>query len=542
MEQCNESPSRPNIVMIDDEAINLKILSTILNDLNYRIRVFRNPKSALSSIECDLPNIILLDIVMPEMDGFEVCHILKQNDKTKDIPVIFISALKQVSDIVNAFSVGGVDYISKPFQAEEIIARVKTHLTITLMREELKSHNQNLQHEIQQRKRVEQELKNYQNVLEDIVKLRTNDLEKSNQYLENIIKSTPNSLIVLDKNCNIFLCNQGTVTLTGYDESELVGKSYCMIVNKDNKNAPCPIIQKLMAEKFIQNHEMVYYSKDNQDIPIHFSGAVITDNNESIESIICIAQDIRELKETTAQLIQSAKLSGLGELAAGITHELKQPLFVMKIIAQSLLKDLSHNRLNECDLKTNFNDIVNQINKMSELIDHVRMFSRRSEGQHFEILSINDILNETLKFFRKQLSNQQIDIKKDFMDNISRIKGDAIRVEQVFINMLTNALGALENCQNNEKIIEIKTFAEDDYVVVEIHDNGSGIPDAMQEKIFHPFFTTKDREKGTGLGLSISKRIIEEHKGQIHLSSIVNQGTCFKIMWPAFNNDEETKA
>jgi len=542
MEQCNESPSRPNIVMIDDEAINLKILSTILNDLNYRIRVFRNPKSALSSIECDLPNIILLDIVMPEMDGFEVCHILKQNDKTKDIPVIFISALKQVSDIVNAFSVGGVDYISKPFQAEEIIARVKTHLTITLMREELKRHNQNLQHEIQQRKRVEQELKNYQNVLEDIVKLRTNDLEKSNQYLENIIKSTPNSLIVLDKNFNIFLCNQGTVTLTGYDESELVGKSYCMIVNKDNKNAPCPIIQKLMAEKFIQNHEMVYYSKDNQDIPIHFSGAVITDNNESIESIICIAQDIRELKETTAQLIQSAKLSGLGELAAGITHELKQPLFVMKIIAQSLLKDLSHNRLNECDLKTNFNDIVNQINKMSELIDHVRMFSRRSEGQHFEILSINDILNETLKFFRKQLSNQQIDIKKDFMDNISRIKGDAIRVEQVFINMLTNALGALENCQNNEKIIEIKTFAEDDYVVVEIHDNGSGIPDAMQEKIFHPFFTTKDREKGTGLGLSISKRIIEEHKGQIHLSSIVNQGTCFKIMWPAFNNDEEIKA
>ena len=134
-----------NVLVVDDTPDNLRLLASMLTERNYRVRLAPNGPRALATIEKELPDIILLDIMMPGMDGFEVCRQLKANDRTQHIPIIFISALDEILDKITAFSVGGIDYITKPFQTEEVLARVYTHLSLQGMRQQLQTQNQELQ-------------------------------------------------------------------------------------------------------------------------------------------------------------------------------------------------------------------------------------------------------------------------------------------------------------------------------------------------------------------------------------------------------------
>ncbi|WP_420266081.1 sensor histidine kinase [Candidatus Magnetominusculus dajiuhuensis] len=250
-----------------------------------------------------------------------------------------------------------------------------------------------------------------------------------------------------------------------------------------------------------------------------------------------------ELKEATAQLIQSAKLSALGELTAGIAHELNQPLNGIKIVCQSILKDIQKDRHDPQELVTDLSDIVKQVDKMAAIIDHMRVFTRRTEAMNTEILDINTVVEEPFKLLDQQLKNIGIIITKNLAQELPQVKGDVIRLEQVFINLITNARNAMRDDQKGEKHLTISTYPlPPDKVVIEIGDTGAGVPDAIKDKIFQPFFTTNAPGKGTGLGLSVSKKIIEEHGGIISVESTVGKGTIFRIMLPTMEGERYVTA
>lgn len=150
---------KPEILIVDDTPNNLRFLSTMLFEQGYEVRKAINGQMALKSVHTEPPDLILLDIRMPEMNGYEVCQKLKAEAQTKDIPVIFLSALDDPMDKVTAFDVGGVDYITKPFQFEEVLARVKTHLMMCQLQKQLQEKNERLQQEIRKREQVEVELR-----------------------------------------------------------------------------------------------------------------------------------------------------------------------------------------------------------------------------------------------------------------------------------------------------------------------------------------------------------------------------------------------
>ncbi|MEO5356589.1 MAG: ATP-binding protein [Nitrospirae bacterium YQR-1] len=248
-----------------------------------------------------------------------------------------------------------------------------------------------------------------------------------------------------------------------------------------------------------------------------------------------------ELKEATAQLVQTAKLSALGELTAGVAHELNQPLNGIKIICQSIIKDIQKGRHNAEELSSDLADIVQQVDKMAAIIDHMRIFTRRSDDMVTELLNINAIIEGSFKLLGQQLRSNNIIIKTNFVPNLPQIKGDQIRLEQVIINLVSNAKNALKSSGKAEKLLEISTYQADSFrlssgtsaVVIDVVDNGSGIPSEIKDKIFQPFFTTNEPGKGTGLGLSVSKKIIEEHGGLLSAESEAGSGTTFKIVLPA---------
>ena len=174
----------PRILVVDDSQGILNLLTDILTNYNYQVRHASSGHAALKSVAVEVPDLILLDIRMPDMDGFEVCHHLKSDEKSRMIPVIFISALDEVVDKIKGFEAGGVDYITKPFRQAEVLARVETHLSLRSMQEQLEGQNIRLRQEIIERERAEEDLRKYKADLEDIVAKRTADLGNINKELE----------------------------------------------------------------------------------------------------------------------------------------------------------------------------------------------------------------------------------------------------------------------------------------------------------------------------------------------------------------------
>ncbi|WP_162176272.1 sensor histidine kinase [Candidatus Magnetobacterium casense] len=255
-----------------------------------------------------------------------------------------------------------------------------------------------------------------------------------------------------------------------------------------------------------------------------------------------------ELKEATAQLIQSAKLSALGELTAGVAHELNQPLNGIKIVCQSVIKDIQKGRHNTDELQTDLTDIVEQVDKMAAIIDHMRIFTRRTEAMNTELIDINIVVEGPFKLLGQQLKLNGIDVIKNMAPDLPRINGDIIRLEQVFINLINNAKNALKNVPETnpatDKTLKVSTYLTTNSdlpscpnaIVVEVEDNGSGIPESIRDKIFQPFFTTNDPGKGTGLGLSVSKKIVDEHGGTISVQSDADRATIFRVVLPIGEN------
>jgi signal transduction histidine kinase len=265
--------------------------------------------------------------------------------------------------------------------------------------------------------------------------------------------------------------------------------------------------------------------------------------NESIEETLAnMKQRIRklehekwELKKSTAQLIQREKRSALEELLGGVAHELKQPLNIVKIISQSLLKDVRKDRFEKETAEEDLPEIIIQMDKMSEIIDHMRAFTRPTKGTTRHMVDINTIVEDTLKLVGQQLKNHNFEVIKELNHDLPQVFVDAIRIEQVMMNLINNARQVLESCGIEEKRIGIITrkASDDKSVVIEVNDNGPGIAEDIKKKVFQSFFTTGESGKRTGLGLSVSSEIIEEHNGRIELESKVGVGTTFRVILPA---------
>lgn len=237
-----------------------------------------------------------------------------------------------------------------------------------------------------------------------------------------------------------------------------------------------------------------------------------------------------KLKQTQQQLIQTSKMVAMGQLAAGISHELNQPLTGIKGFAQIISIDLDEGH----PLKKDLEKIIEQANRMDAIIKNVRFFARKSD---FILKKINvcEPLEKALALLSQQLTVHDISINKVIAENLPEIQGDPNQLQQVYINLITNAYDAINSrLESKGGQISIKVFLSDDRQNIEIvlEDNGSGMSKAVLENIFNPFFTTKSPGGGMGLGLSIVYRIIENHKGSINVESKEGKGTIVRIRFP----------
>ncbi|MBU0464502.1 MAG: GHKL domain-containing protein, partial [Proteobacteria bacterium] len=254
--------------------------------------------------------------------------------------------------------------------------------------------------------------------------------------------------------------------------------------------------------------------------------------------LIASATDITESVEKETQLIQAGKLATLGTMAAGMAHEINQPLNVIQICSDLILKMIKKGlKIPDDELVMMANDIIDNVARAAGVIKHVRDFARQSE-RDLKKLIINDPINDVFKVLGHQLIVHSINVNLDLDPQIPEILAEHNRLEQVFINLVTNAIDSMDEKVEKqdapvEKILGIKTYAKEGQVVIEVSDTGIGMTDEVKGKIFEPFFTTKETGKGTGLGTSISFGIIKDYKGTIDIISEYGKGAKFIIKFPA---------
>lgn len=377
----------------------------------------------------------------------------------------------------------------------------------------------------------------------------------SKDFFDNILRSMADSLIVLDGDLKVSMVNQATLDLLGYSADEIQGMEIGRIIDSSRLAAGGTGRKQLMERlNDTVRSEITYRARNGREIPVLFSGAVVADRGENVAGIVCVARDIidrkrieddlialnnelirtnDELKHTQAQLVHSAKLASLGEMAAGIAHEINQPLHIISMSAelgQAFLRREENARVDE-----KFHKILQQVQRANIIINHLRTFGRDARNLEHGLHDINRIIRNSFTLFRQQFHLLGIEIHEELGADIPEVSCNEIQLEQVFSNLLVNAKDALQDAER--KRIVVRSRARDGRVIIEVEDSGCGITEPDKSRIFDPFFTTKEIGRGTGLGLSISYGIINDHGGEFDVESRVGHGSVFRITLPGGGGD-----
>lgn len=370
------------------------------------------------------------------------------------------------------------------------------------------------------------------------------------EYINNIIKSMIDTLIVVNHDNTIRTVNQAALKLLRYDrEADLVGQPVERIFPTNGAFFGGPKREVLIREGFIRNYNSVYRTRDDIEIPVNLSASLMKDKEGNLLGTVCVARDMREiqnlinnlrqaykdLQSTQAQLIQSSKLASMGVLAAGVAHEITNPMNAIINYADLLKDELDP----ATDPATYAKGILHEGERITNIVQNLLTFAR-ADKPDFGPCHIPDIINVSLAFMDAYLAMNGIRVLTSYESFLPAIRAKYNQLEQVFINMILNARDALNQKYpqaNGNKLIQIeaKKIHKKGAPCLRIlfTDNGIGIKKEDLSKIFDPFFTTKRDYRGTGLGLSVSYGIITDHKGSIEVESMEGQYTTFIIDLPA---------
>src|SRR6266487_928869 len=241
-----------------------------------------------------------------------------------------------------------------------------------------------------------------------------------------------------------------------------------------------------------------------------------------------------ELREKQEQLVQAGKLATLGELTTGVAHELNNPLNNIGLYLGNVIDQVELGQVDQERIVRDLQSAQEQVRKASEIISHLRTFGRDATVS-VEPVDVNEVIERSLSFMYEQLRLQQIEVRLDLRAVPAIVSGNSIQIEQVFINLLTNARDALE--ESKRKCVEVNSVRDGELIRVTFRDTGPGIPEGLEQRIFDPFFTTKEVGAGTGLGLSITYGIVRDHGGNIFVESASGKGACFVLELPAGPED-----
>lgn len=430
-----------------------------------------------------------------------------------------------------------------------------------------------------QRSRTDEQLIRLNAELEERVRLRTIDLENEiveRKTAENLLRDSEEKYRLIFENANdgIFLSSNGKIQFvnpkavesTGYQPKQVIGKIFTDFLHPDYRELVLNRhFKRLSGEQIEQSYDVQIIdangnykwvelksnliSWDDSNVVLTFMTDINTRKiyeeelrvlNQSLEERV--KEELERLEKQQQLLIQKSKLESLGELSAGIAHEVNQPLTGLTLSLDNILYESDNKMITDEYLRAKIRLMFEDINRIRKIIQHVREFSRDTPPSAGEIININQVINNALSFVNRLYIDHQIDLEVNMGIKHVYSTGDAFQLEQVILNMLSNARYAVEQKAEQQipgyrKTIAVKSYGTSGMLTIEVADNGIGIPAKLVNNIFDPFFSTKKHSDGSGLGLSISYGIIKSMHGDILVDSKENEYTRLLIQLPETKND-----
>jgi two-component system, NtrC family, sensor kinase len=361
------------------------------------------------------------------------------------------------------------------------------------------------------------------------------ELQKTNAFFHNIIHSSVDGIVVVDNKGVPIIFNEGAERILGYTAEEMIGNA-----GNFRRFYPFEVAAEMMRRMRsgdygppdkLNTTRITFINKNGEEVPVNFSASIIREGGKEVGSV-GIFTDLREilkvhqeLEATQSQLFHTEKIASLGRMAAGVAHEINNPLAGILIYAELLQRDLEEDAAH----RENVEVIISQTMRCQQIVNRLLDFSRQTLGQK-KLFDVNDVISRCVELISHQAFFHNIKVIRDFDPRLPQIVGDPGQLQQVFTNLLLNAADAM----GGTGIISLSTrpASQEDGIILTFTDTGCGIPPDIQDKIFEPFFTTKPPGKGTGLGLSIVYGVIQRHGGTIEVDSPPGCGTTFTVRLP----------
>jgi PAS domain S-box-containing protein len=516
MRDTHTKAKKGNLLLIDDDPAVLQVLGAILAKEGYGLTSVTQGRMGLKAARDELPDLVLLDIGLSDLDGIEVCRRLKADKRTSAIPVVFISGLKAVEDKIRGFEAGGVDYIAKPFGVQEVLARVAAHLTISRSRKQIEAQNVRLEQEIRDRKMAEME--------------RQRLIAAIEHAAEGIFLAGPDRVITY---ANRSLCAE-----TGYSKEEIVGRPMDSLAGEGNERSFYTGVRNAMKAGVTWSGRYSTRKKDGTSYQVEGSVVPIKDDSGLVTNYVCVTRDITEQLRLQEELQQAQKMEAMGTLAGGIAHDFNNILGAILGNAELAMEDVPI----DSPTYSNLQGVVKAGMRGRDLVRQILAFTKKTRTEKRPV-SLAPLIRETHALLRASIP-ATVEVALAVDAAWDTVEADPVQIQQVLLNLVTNAVDALTDQVGRVEIrlsnvtfnpgdaVPDKGVRPGDYVVLTVADTGCGMTEEVKRRIFEPFFSTKKPGRGTGMGLAVVYGIVKDLGGAIAVLSTSGAGSIFAVYFP----------
>jgi two-component system, cell cycle sensor histidine kinase and response regulator CckA len=565
---------KQRILIVEDEPVQAMKLQFVLEQAGYEVHAANNGMDALTFLDTNPADLVISDVMMPEMDGYTLCRRIRQSADLKKCLVVLLTSQADPSDVLSGLSVGADNYIMKPWDPKDLIIRVKQILaaaTHRMRREEAEAlevsyrgkdyviQANRLQmlnfflttYETQFRHSREvasarDELALISENLEQVVEERTaalsGEMEERRRAEARIAEQAAlldlanDAIVVTGTDHEVVYWNKSAEKLYGWSPGEAVGRGVTGLFMNDHDKVTIDARSALLEEgRWTGEIEQV--KKDGTPIVVQTSWTLVRDDEADPKSILMISTDITQKKKLEGQFLRAQRMESIGTLAGGIAHDLNNvlsPVLLSMAIFREKMKDADSLRM--------LSMVEESARRGADMVKQVLMFARGVQGERM-VLQPRHLVREMQKIVDQSFP-KNITFEMNTPAQLPCVKGDATQLHQVLLNLCVNARDAMPQGGTLRLSVESMTLDEQyaalnpeakpgSYILIRATDTGTGIPPEVIDKIFEPFFTTKEVGKGTGLGLSTVLAIVKGHEGFVRVRSQIGAGTAFEVYLPA---------
>jgi len=509
----NSRAARPpsKVWVIDDDETVLVLAEEVLSAAGFRVRTFTDAASALTAAERELPDIIVVDVIMPGVDGFDFCTGVRRLPQGASVPILVVTCLEDTASIDQAYEAGATNFATKPLNWEIEIHRLDYMLRAARNASDL------LQKEQETR-------------------LAKEEWERTFDSINDIVN-------VLDGDLRILRANRVTQRVFARPQEAIIGRYCHELFNAGQGVCPdCPMARVLGANQSVVAEVKCGAAGGLFEMAI----SPVVNPQGQVTHFVHVARDLSEQKALEAELRQAQKMEAIGILAGGIAHDFNNLMLVIQGSAELLLSAEATDR-NPEDLEA----ILEAAKRGARLTKQLLIFSRKqTNANNRRRLDLNSVLTNTMQLLKTGLP-KSISHELHLGAHLQAIHADSVQLEQVVINLSVNAAQAMpgggtitlrtENFRLEPAAAHaVPGLPPGDYVLLTVSDTGLGMDAATLAHIYEPFFTTKKVGEGSGLGLAVVFGIVREHKGHIACDSEVGVGTTFRVYFPALGQPADS--